>query len=175
MGEIKTERLNDTDGTCTFTLSEPVRYTNADGGFSNTQDLTLYSPANVDQPTARHLRQMIVNSYNKTQMNLSILASQMAGAEKFAEKIKEAQEEKKEKTEEKEEPITTSMILSLVYNQDSALIDPFFRKFKQLICSQCCRLDNKMPLKSTIYDNFTYGDKDKLAGVYCAFFLPPSF
>ena len=173
MEEIKKEDAK----TLCFTLSNEIRYTNADGSFVNTKELVLYSPCNVDQPTARHLRQMIINSHAKEQMNAAILASNMAGAEKFAEKVEQVQRQNRENPEGKEDatPITSEVILLLIYQQDSALLESFYKKLRYLMCTQCCRLDGNMNMKQTVYDQISYNDKDKLAGAYCAFFLPPSF
>ncbi len=164
--------------TLQFTLSNAIRYTNSEGVFVTTKDLTLYSPSNNEQPTARHLRQMIVNSDAKVQMGASVLASQMAGADKLFDKIKELQESEKNKAEAEQDaaaPITAEAILSLVYQQDSALLEMFFKKFKHLICTACCKCDDAMPLKASVYDQINYQDKDRLSGAYFALFLPPSF
>ena len=164
------EPQNEGVKTLCFALSNEVRYTNAEGGFSATKELVLYSPCNADQPIARHLRQMLMNSMVNVSIKLNPPNSGDKGQDnRTGEELKEAKEKADNYIPAKKE------VISFIYSQTTILLDSFFHKFKQLMCTPCCKLDDRMPLKASVYDSFSYEDKDRLAGEYCAFFLPPSF
>jgi hypothetical protein len=80
---------------------------------------------------------------------------------------------KEEKEEEEDALLDAKLILSVIYASDSP-IDIFYYNFRELMCTQCCRIDDKAHLTKDLYDKIDPEDEKRLAGEYCAFFLQPS-
>ncbi len=156
MGMLKEDKPK----TFIFTLSEAIKFGD-DGALTSTKELTLYSPSRNELKTARRLKQILTcgileisNKVNKGQVKDQI---------------------EKEEAASDEPTYPPSMVLASVYCRDESVHDSFFADFKRLMCTQCCRLDDRVQLTQSLFDKLTPIDEERLAGEYCSFFLAPSF
>lgn len=143
--------------TFTFKLSEKIKYS-YDGSFNYSDELVLHSPSRNDLKISRKIEQIITSAM--MELSLKMPTSKIQAIENDQDSAKAI--------------IKGSEILAALYCQ-SAPIDIFYHHFQKLMCTQCCCLNDQVPMTSLLYETLDPNDEKRLAGEYCAFFLTPSF
>ena len=141
--------------TLVFTLSEAIHFGD-EGALTSTKELILYSPSRNELKIARRLKQILT-----------------CGALEISKKVS-SDKEKKADSDKKVDGYSPTIVLASIYCRDES-VDRFFDNFKILMCTQCCRLDDRVHMTASLFNKLTPEDEERLAGKYCSFFLAPSF
>ena len=147
--------------TFTFTLSETLKYSK-DGGFKEANELVLHSPSRTEIKISRKIEQIITQStleLGNTSPNLI--------------KASSADDDDDAKKKDDDDPEGKQIFIALYASSSS--IDIFYNRFQELMCTQCCRINDVDQMDKPIYLKLLPEDEKRLAGQYCAFFLMPSF
>ena len=161
--------------TLTFKLSAEIKYGD-DGNMTSTKTLVLYSPSRAELKIARRLKQILLEGEPAAQAKIM---GRVKLTKEFADSIKTEAESRTPDSSlkllpsshnEKSRDAEKLHILQSIYSCESAL-DDFFLNFRRLMCTQCCRLNDRVHMTSTLFERIPTEDDDRLAVEYCEFFL----
>ncbi len=161
--------------TLTFKLSAEIKYGD-DGNMTSTKTLVLYSPSRAELKLSRRLKQLLLAGESTAQGRIM---GHVKLTKEFAESIKEGEKTRvpdaslkllPSSHDEKSRTSEKLHILQSIYSCESSL-DDFFLNFRRLMCTQCCRLNDRVHMTSTLFERIPPEDDDRLAAEYCEFFL----
>lgn len=137
-----------------FILQEGIQYSE-NGAFPIAKKLTLKAPSNKQRKIVSKLQQGLIQALMSTT--------------KYSNQNKEI---KKDKTS-LDGGFTADVVLMLLQASDID-ISSYMENFKELLTSNICLVDGKLPLNSQQYDELSIEEGDRLLGEYIINFLLPA-
>lgn len=163
--------------TITFKLSKEIKYGD-DGNMTSTKTLVLYSPSRADLKTARILKQIISEGL---MVHRARVAKGLNLTPEIMDSVQAASDEEKAIVKKEKEPVISddeikeadrANMLMYIYARKESL-DSFFLNFRRLMCTQCCRLNDRVHMTQALFEKIPAEDDDDLVSTYCEFFLTP--